>query len=1289
MTDHVVVFHAHAQFWGIQHFFCNRSISRQVTILAPRWTREIAGFMPWSVIDYTVEDSYVHVGDDAVAIMSGTDEAGRLWPTRTMVFRRLFVRGRSVAVGSADSGNITDVLFEDCTVGDDAGSSPWAFKIKMHVNAPSHVSGIVFRNTKFGNITSNTWQDAKTYPALQMGMNYGNAVVDPTKGQPRISNISFINVTAAQTTVVGAFAGASTAHIEGLHFKDCDFQSQSLRPWQLVNVSVSSCSSENTSPPFPSVAPEAGVQAGGEAVAPVDETVTAAGNTVAAAVSSVDFESALPPAMHILYVDDFLGSAGQPLQQSVQSAIDAAIDASRRKPTTLRFAHREYRLASPNATARTPVLQVVNASGGFPLRIDGMGASLVVTTPMAGLFSIQNASQINVRNLTVDYDPLPMTQGFVTAVQSPTEYTVQLIANFPSLMMPQFMETIGGGWGVGGAAWVIVKDRERPTVHKNGTLNLIRVAGWKDRGSGKFDVTLKLCSNCTICSGCTLRPEQYAEVAPMVGDPVVHLARFDGYPTFGLGKCVDCTFDAITVHASPAGTWVGVSVSGLRVSNVAVVPKPGRWHTTSADGVFVLDARVGPVVENSEFLAIGDDMFIVKTFSGICYAQQGGTATYVLGSRTHWSWNSVPLPGDVVSVWDPVNASGLPAASGVVVSASRRSSTEIEINLAKPLPPAVTCGLDSKLQWVNDALTGPGFRLVNTTIQSRRFGVLCMGRDGEIVGNRFVDNPGPSILLINDDDYDNPAESRMGYMPRNILIANNSFINSSRCVPDPYHAGTAPSLLSVIGSAVVGPNDAAFGTVPEPFARVSYLGVQNITIVGNTIDRWYRGSAILLGEAHGATVGGNTISRPPDAGSAAVMIADSDKIVVTDNVLVGRWPSVDAAIQVVSNSTHAVTVSGNILRHEDGIVDVAGSPPPPGNNIVAPAIAAGFHNVSSPDIYRVGNKLLDRRNGKPVYLKGVAMMGGEYSCVSKHGIFAGPADHSVIDGMATWGINAIRLPMNEDCWLGLHGVDPRFSGTKYISRFVAFVELALSRGFVVVLDLHWTNSTGGLAVGQDFLMSRHSPEFWASVATHPALRNRPGVVFELFNEPHQGQGFNLTAECFLNGSGCRFAGYNQAVQAVRTAAKATNLLLFAGPNWNFDLQWLLDNWPTDPLGNAAAAWHPYEFKCRYFDCLNTSASLTSQHPVFVTEWSPGYPQSNHASPVPDLYSGRVQQWAEDMPGTIALFPWVWNPGDHSERLNSAESDYTGSVPTAWGKQYKEWAGPGGGPRLALETAYPR
>jgi len=474
--------------------------------------------------------------------------------------------------------------------------------------------------------------------------------------------------------------------------------------------------------------------------------------------------------------------------------------------------------------------------------------------------------------------------------------------------------------------------------------------------------------------------------------------------------------------------------------------------------------------------------------------------------------------------------------------------------------------------------------------------------------------------------------------------------------------------------------------------------------------------------------------------------------------------------------------------------------------MVGPAV--GSRGFTAPDVHRVGNRLIDRLTGRPVTLKGIAMMSGEYACVHSTRVFDGPANRTVVDGMAAWGINAIRLPMNEDCWLGLHGAT--VSGPAYQRGFVAFVEELLGAGFVVVLDLHWTSHTAALATGQDLFLSADSVTFWASVAAHPALRNRPGVVFELFNEPHdgtlshtpprersapaslpaasgsvgdvtvgagEGRGGTLrrdslsanlatgvaespipdpncstgilnrraccpescgvcggpkcggnpcsgelpcyqqccegsdaiknrscdligppchlgpgphpppppgppskkatiTAECFLDGKDCPaagFAGYNQAVNAVRATANATNLVLFAGKGWNFDLEWLLANFPTDPLGNCGAAWHPYEFKCRYFDCnANVSGPLTAEYPIFVTEWAPGFPQSNHSASTPDLYSQRVLAWADAMPGTVQLFPWVWNPGNGSEHVLAAGSSFAGDEPTPWGLQYKGW-----------------
>ena len=437
------------------------------------------------------------------------------------------------------------------------------------------------------------------------------------------------------------------------------------------------------------------------------------------------------------------------------------------------------------------------------------------------------------------------------------------------------------------------------------------------------------------------------------------------------------------------------------------------------------------------------------------------------------------------------------------------------------------------------------------------------------------------------------------------------------------------------------------------------------------------------------------------------------------------------------------------------------------------ALLGGALLTMAPDVHRVGNKLVDRATGKPLTLKGVAMMSGEYACVHTSKIFEGPANQTVIDGMAGWGINAIRLPMNEDCWLGLNGANPKTSGAVYQKTFVTFVEQLLGSGFVVVLDLHWTSHTGTLAEGQDLFLSTDSVKFWASVAMHPALHNRPGVVFELFNEPHDGKlpvgaastvvavaespapdpncttgilnmhsccpqscgvcggpscgahpctgklpcwqqccegstaiknrscnqlgppchlgpGAHpppppppptktavISSGCYLNGIGCPaagFAGYNEVVHAIRTVSKATNLILFAGKNWNFDLGWLLDNFPTDPLENCGAAWHPYEFKCRDFSCnANVSGPLTAKYPIFVTEWSPGFPQSNNNMSVPDVYSQRVLDWADAMPGTVQLFPWVWNPGKGKNHVLMPDSSYAGEKPTPWGAQYKRWA----------------
>jgi hypothetical protein len=94
--------------------------------------------------------------------------------------------------------------------------------------------------------------------------------------------------------------------------------------------------------------------------------------------------------------------------------------------------------------------------------------------------------------------------------------------------------------------------------------------------------------------------------------------------------------------------------------------------------------------------------------------------------------------------------------------------------------------------------------------------------------------------------------------------------------------------------------------------------------------------------------------------------------------------------------------------------------------------------------------------GKPVRLLGVNRSSLEYACVQGWGFSDGAVDAASIAAMKTWAINAVRVPLNEDCWLGINGVKPQYGGAAY-RRFVeGYVARLNAAGLTAILDLHWS-----------------------------------------------------------------------------------------------------------------------------------------------------------------------------------------------------------------------------------------
>src|SRR6476620_7567386 len=116
--------------------------------------------------------------------------------------------------------------------------------------------------------------------------------------------------------------------------------------------------------------------------------------------------------------------------------------------------------------------------------------------------------------------------------------------------------------------------------------------------------------------------------------------------------------------------------------------------------------------------------------------------------------------------------------------------------------------------------------------------------------------------------------------------------------------------------------------------------------------------------------------------------------------------------------------------------------------------AAGTSARSLPALHVSGKRLLDS-NGHVVHLRGVNRSGSEYACIQGWGIFDGPSNAASVKAIASWHVNAVRIPLNEDCWLGINGVKPEYAGARYRKAIVDYVRLLHSYGMYAELSLMW------------------------------------------------------------------------------------------------------------------------------------------------------------------------------------------------------------------------------------------
>ncbi|MEU8975656.1 cellulose binding domain-containing protein [Streptomyces monashensis] len=325
---------------------------------------------------------------------------------------------------------------------------------------------------------------------------------------------------------------------------------------------------------------------------------------------------------------------------------------------------------------------------------------------------------------------------------------------------------------------------------------------------------------------------------------------------------------------------------------------------------------------------------------------------------------------------------------------------------------------------------------------------------------------------------------------------------------------------------------------------------------------------------------------------------------------------------------------------------------------------------TAPALHVSGTRIEDT-SGATRRLLGVNRSGGEFMCVQGHGIWDGPVDDAAIQAIADWKADAVRIPLNEECWLGLSNIKPEYGGTNYINAVKDLVARVEAHGMTPILDLHWSYGqyTGNSAGCSDVHATcqkpmpdaQYSPSFWASVAS--TFKDDPAPVYDLFNEPYPDRATSSTTDawtCWRDGGTCpgipyKVAGMQDLVDSIRNTG-STNVLMAGGLAYANDLsQWTVYK-PQDPVGNLAAAYHGYNFNtCASESCWNsTLAPVAAQVPLVAGEI--GENTCAHG------FTDQAMKWFDDR--NLSYLGWTWNTWDCSSGP-SLISAYDGT-PTAYG-----------------------
>lgn len=313
-----------------------------------------------------------------------------------------------------------------------------------------------------------------------------------------------------------------------------------------------------------------------------------------------------------------------------------------------------------NAAYRIKHPLVVKQLSGFEL--NGNGAQLINTT-LGSTLLISGSNHVTIRDLTIDYDPLPFTQGTIAAFDhAALQITVKIDPGYPD--DPKFLATITDGF-------FKVMDR-RTRALKAGARDFLAPNRIERIGEKLIRVHLQWSANDTFPS----------QLPVAVGDVI---AICNGYAhAIVVDNSTATSFADLKLLASPGmGILENAGPGGMTLQKVSVVPGPrpkgattDRLVSTNSDGSHFITVERGPTMEDCTFANTSDDAVNVHGFY-FFVIQKTGPRQYLLSPK----WDVGLTAGDEIETCDHATFRSLGRSK--VTQLTRRHAPELKAKIAQ------------------------------------------------------------------------------------------------------------------------------------------------------------------------------------------------------------------------------------------------------------------------------------------------------------------------------------------------------------------------------------------------------------------------------------------------------------------------------------------------------------------------------------------------------------------------------------------------------------------------------